>query len=138
MQTFLPYSDFRTSAQALDMRRLGKQRVEAYQILRTLLGVSEGWRNHPATKMWRGHEFSLLIYGNVICSEWRQRGYKDTVTAKLRELGSLIILKNTTVPEWLGDPNFHRSHRANLVAKDPAFYVPKFGALPFEPYVWPV
>lgn len=33
MQTFLPYSDFKLTASILDCRRLGKQRIEAYQIL---------------------------------------------------------------------------------------------------------
>ena len=32
MQTFLPYADFQRSAQVLDYKRLGKQRVEALQI----------------------------------------------------------------------------------------------------------
>ena len=36
MQTFLPYKDFRKSAQVLDYKRLGKQRVEAWQIYQTL------------------------------------------------------------------------------------------------------
>ena len=36
MQTFLPYSDFIKSAKCLDYRRLGKQRVEAWQIYNTL------------------------------------------------------------------------------------------------------
>lgn len=36
MQTFLPYPDFIRSAQCLDNRRLGKQRVECLQILKTL------------------------------------------------------------------------------------------------------
>jgi hypothetical protein len=36
LQTFLPYPDFAASAQALDQRRLGKQRVEALQVLRAL------------------------------------------------------------------------------------------------------
>lgn len=36
MQTFLPYSDFTKSAQCLDNRRLGKQRVECLQILQTI------------------------------------------------------------------------------------------------------
>jgi len=34
MQTFLPFPDFAESAKCLDNRRLGKQRVEAKQILR--------------------------------------------------------------------------------------------------------
>jgi hypothetical protein len=33
VQTFLPYSDYATSARVLDYRRLGKQRVETKQIL---------------------------------------------------------------------------------------------------------
>ena len=32
MQTFLPYADFKRSAESLDNKRLGKQRVEAMQI----------------------------------------------------------------------------------------------------------
>ena len=33
MQTFLPYADFAQSAKVLDMKRLGKQRVEVLQLL---------------------------------------------------------------------------------------------------------
>lgn len=53
MQTFLPYTDPEKCARVLDNKRLGKQRVEAIQILNVLLGVTQtkGWRNHPAVKM---------------------------------------------------------------------------------------
>jgi len=34
VNTFLPYADFVEVAQSLDDRRLGKQRVEAFQILK--------------------------------------------------------------------------------------------------------
>jgi Pyrimidine dimer DNA glycosylase len=34
MQTFTPYSDFEESLRALDLKRLGKQRVEVIQIVR--------------------------------------------------------------------------------------------------------
>jgi hypothetical protein len=50
MQTFLPYPDSKKSIQTLDYRRLGKQRVEAYQILRAIT-YGSGWRYHPVTKM---------------------------------------------------------------------------------------
>ncbi len=33
MQTFIPYPDFHRSAEVLDMKRLGKQRVETFQVL---------------------------------------------------------------------------------------------------------
>lgn len=42
MQTFLPYESYDDSAESLDYRRLGKQRVETLQILMTLLGVKVG------------------------------------------------------------------------------------------------
>ena len=46
------------------------------------------------------------------------------------------------LPSWLGDEALHRSHRSNLVAKDPDFYRPRFAELfgpePDDlPYVWP-
>ena len=63
MLTFLPYADFGLSARCLDRKRLGRQRVECLQILRTLRGVSTGWRNHPAVKMWQGCENTLALYG---------------------------------------------------------------------------
>jgi hypothetical protein len=61
MQTFLPYKDFKKSAKVLDNKRLGKQRVEAFQILNILLGrtKTKGWRNHPAVLMWKGHSNAL-------------------------------------------------------------------------------
>lgn len=86
MQTFLPYPDFGRSARVLDRRRLGKQRVEVKQILRALRNPSSGWRNHPAVRMWRGHEYSLLSYGVAVCSEWRSRGYRDSLLDEFLDL----------------------------------------------------
>lgn len=63
MQTFLPYADFSGSAAALDPRRLGKQRVEAIQVLRGLTVPGYGWRHHPAVRMWAGYEEALVRYG---------------------------------------------------------------------------
>ena len=41
MQTFLPYSNFQKSAEVLDWRRLGKQRVEGMQIINTICSHAE-------------------------------------------------------------------------------------------------
>ena len=46
VQTFLPDPDFVATARLLDGRRLGKQRVEALQILRALHRQSYGWKAH--------------------------------------------------------------------------------------------
>ena len=132
MQTFLPYPDFTASAQALDYRRLGKQRVEAYQILRVLDGLTKGWRNHPAVLMWAGYEPSLAEYGRVVCVEWRGRGYKDTLLPKFEEISDSNVL-----PPWLGDTRLHLSHQSNLLRKDFEFYSSKFPKVPDNlPYHW--
>ena len=135
MQTFLPYPDFGESARCLDDVRLGKQRVEAYQIVRTLDGVTSGWRHHPVVKMWRGFEGALVDYGLATCREWTARGRADTVHDKL-----LVHERPLPhpLPPWLGDPALHASHRSNLLRKDPAWYG-RFGWSegPDLPYVWP-
>ena len=132
VNTFLPYAEFDRTAKALDYRRLGKQRVEAWQILSALLGNGKGWVNHPATKMWRGHEKALCDYGIAICLEWISRGYKDTMLARF--VATSAILPDTGLPEWLGDDSFHQSHQSNLNRKDETYY--HFDVPNDLPYVW--
>lgn len=133
MQTFLPYADFRKTAEVLDRQRLGKQRVETLQVLRTIIiGNKKGWNNHPAVNMWRGYEGMLVEYGVAICDEWINRGYKDTCRDKILEFDP----GDRVVPFWLGDPDLHRSHQSNLNRKDPDFYT--FDVPDDLPYVWPV
>ncbi|HEX6031168.1 MAG TPA: MSMEG_6728 family protein [Tepidiformaceae bacterium] len=140
MQTFLPYPDFTRCAEVLDDRRLGKQRVEALQILNALGRTSGGWVNHPAVKMWRGYELALARYALAMCDEWRRRGHRDGVRDQIVErYPELLSGEDVPRPPWLGDKAFHRSHRSNLVRKDAGFYGPLF---PDEsgdlPYAWPV
>lgn len=138
MQTFLPYPDFSRSVRSLDRARLGKQRVECYQLLRVLTGATRGWGNHPAARMWRNHEGALFYYLLAVCDEWSLvRGYQDSVRDK-----AIAVMEgwsfDATMPDWLGREDVHRSHRANLVKKFPEHYVPQFGNLEWEDYVWPV
>lgn len=134
MQTFLPYSDFRKSAKVLDRLRLGKQRVETYQILLTLKNGGR-WSNHPAVKMWHGYENSLIEYGMTMCDEWLRRGYRDTVRQKLWNMYPWH--QPAPKPWWLGNPEFHRSHRSNLLRKDENHYS-KYWKGPIDlPYFWP-
>lgn len=137
MQTFLPYEDFRESLGCLDYRRLGKQRVETLQILNTLFGKSSGWRNHPAVKMWKGYEQALVKYGVLCCCIWMGKGYKDTTREKIleyRDDSTIIVL-----PKWLGNKDFHASHRSNLLRKKPEFYKQYGWSESLDlPYVWPV
>ncbi|MFI2616437.1 MULTISPECIES: MSMEG_6728 family protein [unclassified Streptomyces] len=149
MQTFLPYPDFTRSAAALDRARLGKQRVEALQVLRGLTVPGYGWRHHPAVRMWTGYEEALVRYGLDVCAVWVQEGRADTCAATLvtdftrHRPGSAVRTQDELadagdLPPWLGDPAFHRSHQSALKRKAPEFYAALFPGVPDDlPYLWP-
>jgi hypothetical protein len=133
VQTFLPYSDFRESVGCLDNKRLGKQRVEAYQILNVLSGLSKGWKNHPAVRQWEGYEVLLVNYLTCCIDEWIARGCKNTIDPT-----KFIFDKPLAIPWWLGYPEYHASHRSNLLRKNPLHYG-QFGWKESDDllYVWP-
>lgn len=135
MQTFAPSDILTESAAVLDRARLGKQRVETFQLLRVNSGQVSGWFNHPAARMWRGHDAGLIAYGVAICNEWLIRGYKDTCLDKILSFGDPDV---NDMPEWWGDERVHSSHRANLLRKMPEHYS-QFGWTenPEMPYFWP-
>lgn len=137
MQTFLPYPSFEKSAACLDRQRLGKQRVEAYQILNTLLGKSKGWNNHPAVVMWKGSEKYLVDYNIAICNEWIGRGYKDTILNKMKSF-MLNEKLGEDLPCFIDNEKFYASHKSNLLRKDPIWYG-KYGWKETDnlEYVWP-
>jgi hypothetical protein len=117
VNTFLPFADFALSAKCLDMKRCGKQRVEARQIISTIENPNaKGWRNHPAVNMWRGYVPALKVYYNTIVREWIGRGYKNTLL--------LYDIDESTIemPWWFGVDAFHRSHQASLARKNKEHY----------------
>jgi len=138
MQNFLPYSDFRKTAKCLDYRRLGKQRVEAWQIYKALTEKEYGWKNHPIVKMWKGYEKALFLYGWYICQEWRTRQYNGQMWERfIDEMHLQYHNKDVIYPSWLGNKKFHASHRSNLLRKDKKYYS-QFGWKEKDnlPYVW--
>jgi hypothetical protein len=133
MQTFLPYADFTLSARTLDYKRLGKQRVEAWQIYQIVTENRSdgGWINHPAIKMWRRHSNVLAMYYNAMISQWLNLGYRNSMKP-------LQIHFPIEYPPFIGDTNFHNSHKSNLLRKDPKFYSQFGWNVPDNlPYVWP-
>lgn len=152
MQTFLPVDNFEQSARYLDKRRRGKQRVEGLQIINSLRsGPGAAWYNHPATRMWKGYEDCLFKYVGTIIKIWKLNGCKDTIWGKLDSMWSgpltfpqLVdypqdeLSKIISVPFWLGDEEFHRSHRSNLLRKNKEHYSQYFNEVNYLPYKWPV
>ena len=132
MQTFLPLPSYRDSVRVLDPSRLVNQ---VYREAMTL--IRGGWKNHPASRMWRGHRDQLILYALAGIDELRVRGreYPHIEHELLQLLESETPTKE---PFWLGDDSFHASHRSNLLRKYPAWYG-QFGWS--EPdnllYIWP-
>ncbi len=128
----------RKSLQSLDNKRLGKQRVETYQIISAITQRPKldgtpykGWLNHPCTIMWKKNVPALKLYLNLSIEEWIDRGFKNTMEFET------ISKEEIKLPEWFGNERFHSSHRANLLKKEPDFYS-KYGwsENPSDPYVW--
>jgi hypothetical protein len=122
----------------LDYQRLGKQRVEAKQLIDTILDrptksgkPRKGWVNHPAVRMWRNYPGGLQLYYNLVVIEWIDRGYKNTM--QLEQVQYPVVM-----PVWLGDEKFHASHRSNLLRKDPEHYSQfRWTESPDLEYIWP-
>ena len=130
VNTFVVTADLDACAKALDYRRLGKQRVEAYQIWRVLNGLTKGWKNHPAVNMWTGHTCFLAKYCNTMISEWKFRGYKNTMEF-------LPHCANPRPPWWWGWAPIHLSHQASLNRKKPDYYKFDVGSYMKYGYAWP-
>jgi hypothetical protein len=147
MQTFLPLPDYQQSLECLDPRRLGNQ---IWREAKTL--ARGGWANHPASRMWRGYTGSLCEYALVGLEVLRDRNPKHgygsgKFYAHVWDFFSELKSRqpHCLEPPWLGCEEFHSSHRAALLFKDPDWYgqfdwsespsVPDHkGSLP---YVWP-
>jgi hypothetical protein len=139
VQTFLPFADFSASASVLDSPRLGKQRVEALQVLRAIVFPTYGWQSHPAMQMWRGYVPALTRYALDMVDEWTDRGHADSTRPLITEFAPEAAGGGAlAMPSWLGDEALHLSHRSNLVRKAPEFYSQVFPGVPDDvPYVWP-
>ena len=165
--TFIVSEDFETTAKALDNKRLGKQRLEARQILDKCEYLNiHGWDkekykgtkyasyvNQPVLLMWKDHTSALRLYYNAIVKEWMARGFENNmpllahkprlVNGKYKRT---IVMEGAPVPKvemppWLTWKPFLWSHMAALLRKNPKYYENSFPELPKNylglGYVWP-
>ena len=130
VNTFVISGDLHECVRALDYRRLGKQRVEAYQIWRVLKGFTKGWKRHPAVLMWEGYTCYLAMYCNACIDEWILRGYKNT----MKKLPHCLTPRP---PWWWGWEPVVKSHQASLNRKAPDFYHFDVDQTEWPDYVWP-
>lgn len=134
MQVFRPYIDPVASAKVLDNLRLGKQRVEAKQVMLAILrklGLlndnKRGWLNHPIVLLYfndgKPYINDLVNYFNAVVKEWVSRGFENNVA--LSDIANLLSKvdgsEGTPVNEVMA-----REYRRVLLLKDPCHYIRVF------------
>lgn len=143
VNTFVLFPDKELLFKYLDNKRLGKQRLEAKQILSVLEkydatgDLEGGYSKHPAVLMWLGYTNALKVYFNLCIKEWISRGFNNTYELyQINEEEYRIVMcefdgQTTTFmdefddycfPPWFGFPPLILSHRAALIRKDPEAY----------------
>ena len=135
MQTFLPVADFAEQRPAAGLPAAGQAAGRdaadpaGARAARLRLGHPPG-RPHvarPHARRWSSTAWRW-------CRVWRERGFADTHrrprSRSSRPRSSARPRPSWPRPgccrRWVGDEALHRSHRSNLLAKDPAFYRPRF------------
>lgn len=127
--------------EALDKKRLNKQKVEANQILKASMGLTKGWVNHPAVLMWKGYSNALKYYFNEITNACIRRGFKNNMNFYEFTEEQLNNIEYQTVqdylqngipigasrdkiifPWWFQWKPLIYSHQASLVRKFPNYY----------------
>lgn len=152
MQTFLIDFDLVKTAKILDNKRLGKQRVEAYQILSAITGysldnggtpeirekirnnqkiLSKAWTHHPATLMWKDSVHLLRMYYNIMIQEWIDRGFNNTM--QFAKVNHIKMIR----PRWMYSDLIYETHKSNLLRKDYNYYSSYFLTKSDLPYYWP-
>lgn len=111
MQIFITGTLLET-AQDLDPRRLWKQILEVNQIISTISGISDAWKNHPCVIQ---YQWSLT---------WLE-DYRNTLI-HFRE-GNIRRAELSSIRGELHKPNFHTPEfldqmKRRLYTKDPSFY----------------
>jgi len=128
MQTFLPYPDFKKSLQTLDYRRLGKQRVEAYQIIRILKAASQ-------SKVYRdGKKKATQTYGAIrrgaddeankgrrMNAKWHKFGgsYSNHPAVRMwrGHINALKLYYNLSLDEWISRGYKNRMQKMTIRGK---------------------
>ncbi len=108
---FMTYESL-ASIKDLDTQRL---RNQIYRECKTL--YTGGWRYHPAAKIWKNYKHALALYALHGLEElWYNRGYKYPKWVKyFNDIADST--PNTGVPDLVGNPEFHASHRSQLLLK---------------------
>ena len=116
MQVFVPFPSPIEVAKCLDKKRLNKQVIESRQILNAIDGTSNGWKNHPIVKMYKGNTNWLSNYTRTLF----YYGHGKKLLARLYSDQADKYFR----PSFLTE-EFCNQHKRRLFTKSPSLY-PQF------------
>lgn len=132
MNTFLPYPDFQESAKCLDNKRLGKQRIETWQIYNAII---TGSITHCKRCNGKGY---LEIYSDekLICSKCKGKGryktgwYNHPITLMWKDYKLALLLYGIEIcREWI-ERGFI-DNMLGIFAREKSAYLYRFIKYPF-------
>ena len=154
MNTWLPYEDFEKSVECLTDNHLRMQVTDCAKILYWRTGMPIDGRNasrqqmlHPCVVQWDGYLSYLLDYSLEAMTQAQERTYYGTKKEEINKRVEQILfivptvesrLDNSEKPHWLGDKDYHDSHKSNLMRVN-SFYKEYWITEVNEglEYVWP-
>lgn len=111
MQVFIIGNPLET-AQILDSKRFNKQIIETKQILSTLRGNSDAWKNHPCVLQYKNH-IDWLEYYERCFLEYKKGNYVLALSAS-------ILATEHTPP--FHTPDYFDQMKRRLYTKNPYHY----------------
>lgn len=141
---FTRFSFDRSAADLTDIT-LGQQIDEGYEVFKALTGQdSKVDDNAPVLRMWEGYEFALGLY--VMCAGDQFTRIRRNIDMTFYEVyNDMQVMKQNDpefvyeAPPWFRDADLCRSHRSNLIRRQPENYNDGRwpGTPPVMPYLWP-
>lgn len=135
---------FGRTAQDLERVTLGYQIEQAFDVFVALTTEAETDvpDTHPVLRMWEGYEIALAAYGMELGLEFtvgrhmaedRFWQFSAGVKAFKKSMNETYL-----APPWKDDADVCRSHRSNLMRRQPGVYGDTWPRTPeLMPYLWP-
>lgn len=118
MRVFLPYQDYARSAKCLTDDHLKEMRNSCRNLIQVLTVPNSYSGDMTHVAIWAPCMNGLLWLTDATLYERRRRGHDERgVTPWM-----LYRRDQTHRPYWLGNAEFHATHRAYLLEKAPAHY----------------
>jgi hypothetical protein len=154
IQTWLPLPNYKDSIRSLAQDDLEVQRLYVLELIEFIHDVEDeattlpaSYRRHSQTainklyKMWWGYELQLIEFGLEACDEYSSIiAKRDPLYDNISRHLQFAEHKDAQFgkPQWFGDINFHHSHQALLVRKNPEHYGREFRIDPSRKLIYPV